>query len=116
MWSPLPVLAPRGPPAAGLEVRFLFGEPPVYAQLSRDAARLNLRLVDTPVVDRAAAECSELLAAYLEVDGVAALYREYAAGDVDFYRPLGTKPWGIVGFIVRDPDGNPFNFSAAVEA
>ncbi|MCY3506923.1 MAG: VOC family protein [Chloroflexi bacterium] len=95
----------------GFEVRFLFGDPPVYAQFSRDAVRLNMRLVQAPVLDREAAERGELLAAYLEVDDVEGLYREYAGRDVDFRRPLETKPWGLTGFIVRDPDGNLLNFS-----
>ncbi|MXY36414.1 MAG: VOC family protein [Dehalococcoidia bacterium] len=95
----------------GFEVRFLFGDPPVYAQFSRDAVRLNMRLVQAPVLDREAAERGELLAAYLEVDDVEGLYREYAGRDVDFCRPLETKPWGLTGFIVRDPDGNLLNFS-----
>ena len=96
----------------GFEVRFLFGEPPVYAQLSRDAVRLNMRLLNAPVLDREAAERSELLAAYLEADDIERLYQEYAGKDVDFYQRLKTKPWGIAGFIVRDPDGNLLNFSA----
>ncbi len=95
----------------GFEVRFLFGDPPVYAQFSRDAVRLNMRQVEAPVLDREAAERGELLAAYLEVDDVEGLYREYAGRDVDFYLRLQTKPWGLKGFIVRDPDGNLLNFS-----
>ena len=83
----------------------------MYAQFSRDAVRLNMRLVQAPVLDREAAERGELLAAYLEVDDVEGLYREYAGRDVDFCRPLETKPWGLTGFIVRDPDGNLLNFS-----
>ena len=100
----------------GFEVRFLFGDPPVYAQFSRDAVRLNMRLVEAPVLDREAAERHELLAAYLEVDDVEGLYGEYAGRDVDFCRPLETKPWGITGFIVRDPDGNLLNFSERADA
>ena len=95
----------------GFEVRFLFGDPPVYAQFRRDGVRLNMRLVTGPVLDREAAERSELLAAYLEVDDVAGLYAEFTGRDVDFCRPLETKPWGLTGFIVRDPDGNLVNFS-----
>ena len=95
----------------GFGVRFLFGDPPVYAQMSRDAVRLNVRLVGAPVLDREAAERSELLAAYVEVDDVEGLYREYAGRDVDFYQRLQTKPWGLRGFVVRDPDGNLLNFS-----
>ena len=100
----------------GFEVRFLFGDPPVYAQFSRDAVRLNMRFVSAPVLDRDAAERSELLAAYLESGDIDGLYREYAAREVDFYHPLKTKPWGIAGFIVRDPDGNLLNFSAPPDA
>ena len=59
----------------GFDVRFLFGDPPVYAQLSRDAVRLNMRLVNAPVLDREAAERSELLAAYLEADDVESALR-----------------------------------------
>lgn len=95
----------------GFEARFLFGDPPVYAQFSRDTVRLNMRLVQAPVLDREAAERGELLAAYLEVDDVEGLYQEYVGRDVHFCRPLETKPWGLTGFIVRDPDGNLLNFS-----
>ncbi len=95
----------------GFGVRFLFGDPPVYAQFSRDAVHLNMRFVSAPVLDREAAERGELLAAYLEVDDVEGLYREFAGKDVDFYLRLTTKPWGLKGFIVRDPDGNLLNFS-----
>lgn len=97
----------------GFGVRFLFGDPPVYAQMSRDAVRLNVRLVSAPVLDREAAERSELLAAYLEVDDVDGLYGEYVEKGVDFYQELVTKPWGLRGFVVRDPDGNLLNFSEA---
>ena len=96
----------------GFEGRFLFGEPPVYAQLSRDAVRLNMRVVNAPVLDREAAERSELLTAYLEADDIERLYQDYAGKDVDFYQRLKTKSWGIAAFIVRDPDGNLLNFSA----
>ena len=95
----------------GFGVRFLFGDPPVYAQFSRDAVHLNMRFVSAPVLDREAAELGELLAAYLESDDIEELYREFAGKDVDFYLQLTTKPWGLKGFIVRDPDGNLLNFS-----
>ena len=35
----------------GFHVRFVYGEPPFYAQVVRDAARLNLRHLDSPIVD-----------------------------------------------------------------
>lgn len=99
----------------GFEVRYLFGDPPVYAQVNRDGVRLNVRYVAAPVLDREAAERGELLAAYLEVDDVEGLYGEYRERGVDFFRELETKPWGITGFIVQDPDGNLLNFSEPPE-
>ena len=35
----------------GFAVVFTYGEPPFYAQVVRDGARLNLRHVDRPVID-----------------------------------------------------------------
>ena len=99
----------------GFEIVFLYGEPPFYGQLERDAARLNFRVVSAPVVDHAAAERSEFLAAYLVVDGVKGLYPQFLDKAVDFYRPLKTKPWGIDGFVVRDPDGNLLTFAEPSE-
>jgi len=99
----------------GFEIAFLYGEPPFYGQLQRDAARLNFRVVNGPVLDRAAAERSELLAAYLVVDGAKGLYQEFLDRAVDFCRPLETKPWGIAGFVVRDPDGNLLTFAEPSE-
>ena len=37
----------------GFSVAFTYGEPPFYAQVSRDGVRLNLRHVDRPVIDPA---------------------------------------------------------------
>ena len=38
----------------GFKVAFVYGEPPYYGQVVRDGARLNLRHVDVPVIDRQA--------------------------------------------------------------
>src|SRR5881392_1306383 len=35
----------------GFAVAFTYGEPPFYAQVKRDGARLNLKCVDRPVID-----------------------------------------------------------------
>ena len=35
----------------GFTIVFTYGEPPYYAQVKRDTARLNFRCVDRPVID-----------------------------------------------------------------
>ncbi len=89
----------------GFAVDFLYGDPPFYAQVSRDAARLNLRHVDHPVFDQALRECEDLLSAAITVD-VEQLYPEFQAAGVSFHQALRREPWGAQTFIIKDPDGN----------
>src|SRR5690242_9962844 len=51
----------------GFAIEFTYGEPPYYAQVKRDAARLNLRCVKQPVIDPVLRDREELLAASLTV-------------------------------------------------
>ena len=90
----------------GFTVAFCYGDPPFYAQVKRGRARLNLRCVDAPVIDPAARERDQLLAASIALDDAGALFAEYTAAGVDFAQSLRTEPWGAETFIVRDPDGN----------
>jgi catechol 2,3-dioxygenase-like lactoylglutathione lyase family enzyme len=94
----------------GFRIDFLHGNPPFYASVSRDDARLHLRFVhEAPyvagVLDREQAIC-----AFVEVDNVKNLYAEYLAAGVDILGRLKKEPWGGLGFAVRDPDGNPIYF------
>jgi catechol 2,3-dioxygenase-like lactoylglutathione lyase family enzyme len=98
----------------GFKTVFTYGEPPFYAQVKRDAAALNLRLVREPVYIRDIREREELLGASLTVDSAAEikqLFLQYQAAGVDFFRPLRQEPWGARTFIVRDPDGNLLLFA-----
>ena len=95
----------------GFGAVFAYGTPPYYGQVRRDAARLNLRHVDTPPIDPAARDRLELLSATLTVDDADALHAEYQAAAVPFARALGAEPWGSRSFIVRDPDGNLLYFA-----
>ena len=45
----------------GFAIVFVYGEPPFYAQVRRDGARLNLRCVDAPLIDSARRERESLL-------------------------------------------------------
>src|ERR1700752_156580 len=49
----------------GFAIEFTYGEPPFYAQVKRDGARLNLRCVKQPVIDPTLRDREELLAASL---------------------------------------------------
>jgi catechol 2,3-dioxygenase-like lactoylglutathione lyase family enzyme len=98
----------------GFTVAFTYGEPPFYAQVKRDAAPINLRLVCEPVYVGDIREREELLGASVTVDSAAEikqLFLDYQAAGVDFFRLLRQEPWGARTFIVRDPDGNLLLFA-----
>jgi catechol 2,3-dioxygenase-like lactoylglutathione lyase family enzyme len=98
----------------GFAVAFAYGEPPFYAQVIRDRAALNLRLVREPVFVGDIREREELLSASMTLDSAAAikqLFLQYQEAGVDFFRPLRQEPWGARTFIVRDPDGNLLLFT-----
>jgi len=101
----------------GFEVVFSYGEPPFYAQVKRDQARLNLRLVCEPVFAGDIREREQLLSASMTVESAAEikqLFLQYQMADVDFFQPLKQEPWGARAFIVRDPDGNLLLFAGPV--
>jgi uncharacterized glyoxalase superfamily protein PhnB len=101
----------------GFEVVFSYGEPPFYAQVKRDQARLNLRLVCEPVFAGDIREREQLLSASMTVESAAEikqLFLQYQMAGVDFFQPLKQEPWGARAFIVRDPDGNLLLFAGPV--
>lgn len=98
----------------GFTVNFLHGDPPIYAQVARDAARLNLRHVDTPVVDPALRAQEDLLSAVITLDEaahIATLHDEFRAAGAPLHQELRQEPWGARTFIVKDPDGNLLLFA-----
>jgi catechol 2,3-dioxygenase-like lactoylglutathione lyase family enzyme len=98
----------------GFAVDFIYGEPPFYAQVMRDGARIALRHVERPVLGKIATAMMadiDMLAASITVDDVDELYRELASAGVAFHQVLRTEPWGARTFIVRDPDGNLLLFA-----
>jgi catechol 2,3-dioxygenase-like lactoylglutathione lyase family enzyme len=96
-------------------VAFTYGEPPFYAQVFRDGARLNLRHVDRPGFDVALRDREQLLSATITLADAEPLFLEYQAAGVDFAQPLRTEPWRARTFIVRDPDGNLILFAGRGE-
>jgi uncharacterized glyoxalase superfamily protein PhnB len=98
----------------GFAIVFVYGEPPFYAQVRRDGARLNLRCVDAPVMDGALRERESLLSASITVaraDEIKMLFLELQSAGVVFHQTLKTEPWGARDFIVKDPDGNLLLFA-----
>ena len=64
----------------GFAIAFTYGEPPFYAQVKRDAARLNLKCVDRPVIDPELRDREQLLSAALIVETaeeIKALFLEF---------------------------------------
>ncbi|MFD9897552.1 VOC family protein [Mesorhizobium sp. NPDC059025] len=98
----------------GFTLRFTYGEPPFFAQVFRDGARINLRHVDTPVVDTSRIVPEHLVVATIVLDhGIKKLFLDYQAAGVSFFQQLKTEPWGSRAFIVSDPDNNLVCFTAA---
>jgi catechol 2,3-dioxygenase-like lactoylglutathione lyase family enzyme len=95
----------------GFSIAFVYGDPPFYAQVARDAARLNLRHVDGPVIDSAIRDREVLLSASIAVDDVDRLYAEFQTAGVAVHQALRGEPWGARTFIIKDPDGNLLLFS-----
>lgn len=98
----------------GFAVKFVYGEPPYYAQVIRDAARLNLRLVFEPVFVAGVRTREGLLSASITVGTakeIKKLFLSYQAAGVSFHQALKKEPWGARAFIVSDPDENLILFA-----
>ena len=98
----------------GFTVAFVYGDPPYYGQVTRDHARLNLRVVGEPVFMGDIREREHLLSASLTAataDQIQQLFSSYQAAGVHFSQTLKKEPRGATTFIVRDPDGNLILFA-----
>ena len=101
----------------GFAVDFVYGDPPFYAQVTRDNARLSLRQVDEPVFAGDVREREDLLSASITVasaDEIKQLVSSYQALDVPFHQTLKQEPWGATTFVVADPDKNLILFAGPV--
>jgi uncharacterized glyoxalase superfamily protein PhnB len=102
----------------GFAVAFVYGDPPFYGQVTRDHARLNLRLVCGPVFLGDIREREHLLSASLTVetaDEIKQLFLSYQAAGVRFSQTLKKEPWGAKTFTVIDPDGNLILFAGPAD-
>lgn len=102
----------------GFTIVYTYGEPPFYGQVRRDAARLNLKCMDRPVIDPELREREQLLSADMGVDTadeIKQLYLEFQKAGVEFQQTLMRQPWGAKNFVVRDPDGNLLLFAGPAD-
>ena len=93
----------------GFTLDFIYGDPPFYAQVSRDHVRLAMRFVDEPVFTGDIRQREDLLSASITVgsrDEIKQLFFAYQTADVSLHQALRREPWGAMTFIVKDPDGN----------
>jgi predicted lactoylglutathione lyase len=98
----------------GFTVDFVYGDPPFYAQVSRDNARLALRHMDEPVFAGDIREREDLVLASITVaaaEEIKQLFLTYQAAGVPFHQTLKKEPWGANTFIVKDPDDNLILFA-----
>jgi uncharacterized glyoxalase superfamily protein PhnB len=102
----------------GFAVGFTYGEPPYYAQVRRDGARINLRCVEKPVIDPDLRDREQLLSAALTVattGEITQLFLEFQATGAEFFQTIKREPWGARNFIVSDVDGNLLLFAGPAE-
>jgi catechol 2,3-dioxygenase-like lactoylglutathione lyase family enzyme len=102
----------------GFTVDFVYGDPPFYGQVTRDHAKLALRLVCEPVFAGDIREREHLLSAALTVatpDEIKQLFLTYQDAGVRFAQTLKKEPWGARTFVVLDPDGNHILFAGPAD-
>jgi uncharacterized glyoxalase superfamily protein PhnB len=93
----------------GFSLVFSYGDPPYYAQVGRDSARLNLRCVGGLALEQTLRDREDLLSASMTVataDEIKLLFLEFQSAGVAFHQTLKKQPWGAKNFVVKDPDGN----------
>lgn len=102
----------------GFSVVFSYGNPPFYAQVTRDGARLNLRRIEETVIDSTVRDRERLLSASMTVataGEIKLLFLEFQSAGVPFQQTLKREPWGAKTFIVKDPDGNLLLFAGPAQ-
>jgi catechol 2,3-dioxygenase-like lactoylglutathione lyase family enzyme len=102
----------------GFKVEFVYGDPPFYGQLSRDNARLNLRLVSEPVFVGDIRKREGLLSASVTVataSEIKQLFLDFKGAEVPFQQALKKEPWGSRTFVVSDLDDNLILFAGPAD-
>jgi uncharacterized glyoxalase superfamily protein PhnB len=98
----------------GFSVEYLYGEPPYYGLIVRDAARINLRHVDELPIDAGLRDREQLLAATIVARDAKALFVSFKEAGIPFHQKYREQSWGAHDFIITDPDGNLIHFASRV--
>jgi uncharacterized glyoxalase superfamily protein PhnB len=102
----------------GFGIVFVYGDPPFYAQVRRDNARLNLRMIREPVFVGDIRTREQLLSASITVETAAEikqLFLDFQTDGVTLHQPLKKEPWGARTFVAIDLDGNLILFAGPAE-
>ena len=102
----------------GFSLVFSYGDPPYYAQVGRDAARLNLKWVEGPAIGSIVRDHEERLSASMTVatgEEIKLLFLEFQSAGVAFHQRLKKQPWGAKNFVIKDPDGNLLLFAGPAD-
>jgi|SRR5580698_6141097 catechol 2,3-dioxygenase-like lactoylglutathione lyase family enzyme len=102
----------------GFTLDFIYGDPPFYAQVSRDSAHFALRHMDEPVFVGDIRQREDLLSASITLAAAAEiqqLFLTYQAAGVPIAQPLRTEPWQAQTFVIKDPDGNLILFAGPAD-
>jgi len=102
----------------GFKVEFVYGSPPFYAQVRRDNARLNMRLISEPVFVGDVRKREGLLSASISVataSEIKQLFLAFKTAGVLLQQTLKTEPWGARTFIISDPDENLILFAGPAD-
>ncbi len=94
----------------GFEIRFLMGEPPLYATTARGDAAIHFSKSEQTV-----GHASTVGDIYLFVSDVDGLYQELTARDVKVVADLETFPYGMREFSIEDLNGYRLCFGESVE-
>jgi hypothetical protein len=88
----------------GSSIVFVYGEPPFYAQVTRDQGLLNLKSVDYTVMDPTLRDKESLLSTDMGIkthEEIKQLFLEFQAAGVTFFQTLRKEPWAAKTFIVK---------------
>ena len=80
----------------GFETKAMMGEPPNFALLTAGGGEIALNLHDDPQVN----------GCYIYVTGVEALHDRCVGQGATITYPLTLEPWGLLNFVISDPDGH----------
>ena len=90
----------------GFAITMSWGEPAEYARVQRDAVELAIGMLG---------ERFGPASVYTIVNGVDALYAEFAGRGVKIGREIGDQPYRMRDFDLLDPEGNRICFGEALE-